>query len=106
MALPNSTARFVHYRLTADDVLAINNKRRPPLTIAQRIAFLMSPPPPSGFLGSSISVGDIFPMLVTAVRPLDASLNGQVFLDGNDNLWVQNVREGTSPGNWTTLPPG
>ena len=27
-------------------------------------------------------------------------VNGQVFLDGNDSLWVTSAKEGTTPGTW------
>ena len=43
--------------------------------------------------GNSVSAGDVFPMLITRVWGSDplAAVNGQVFLDGNDNLWVTSV---------------
>lgn len=101
MALPRNVGQIVHYRLSAADVDYIKNRRFPPIGIAQRILGAMSAPSPY-FQGSQVNVGDIVGLSVTAIRPLDASVNGQALLDGNDNVWVVNAREGTGPGNWTT----
>ena len=30
----------------------------------------------------------------------EETVNGQVFLDGNDTLWTSSVVEGTEPGTW------
>lgn len=35
--------------------------------------------------------GDVLPLLVVKVNP--GSIDGQVFTDGNDTLWVQNVKQ-------------
>lgn len=31
----------------------------------------------------------------------EPGINGQVFLDGNDTLWVTSADEGTEPGQWS-----
>lgn len=101
MALPRNVGQVLLYRLTAADVDYIKNRRFPPVGFAQRILGVTSSPSPY-FQGSQVNVGDIVSLTVTAIRPLDASVNGQAVLDGNDNVWVVNAREGSGPGNWST----
>lgn len=88
----------VYYALTADDVAAIN---------ANRATYATSDAP-SGIQvhrGNPVSEGQYFPLLVTAVDEEKRTLNGQVFLDGNDTHWVQNVSEGGEPGQFDTALP-
>jgi hypothetical protein len=49
--------------------------------------------------GFPVAEGDEFPMIVCRVRS-ETTVNGQVFLDGNDTLWTSSVVEGTEPGTW------
>lgn len=49
--------------------------------------------------GNAPTVGEALPMIITHVNA-DGSINGQVYLDGNDNLWVKRVAEGKGPGTW------
>ena len=49
---------------------------------------------------NSVSVGDVCPMLVTRDWS-DGLVNGTLFLDGEDLLWVTSVHEGTSPGQYS-----
>jgi hypothetical protein len=49
-------------------------------------------------IGNVVAAGNEFPMIVVAVW--SDSVNGQVFLDGNDCLWVTAVHEGTQNGQW------
>ena len=53
-------------------------------------------------VGNLPDVGDRFMMFVTAmpVAQNEAKCNGQVFLDGNDHLWVTNVTEAPEPGHF------
>ena len=44
------------------------------------------------FAGTDVSTGDVFPMIITRVYP--ETVSGQVFLNGNDTLWVEQVSEG------------
>lgn len=99
MSLPSSVGQIVLYHLTDGDVAAINSARFPTVGFAQRILGIMAAP--SGKVGSPVATGAVYPMVVTAIRPLDQSVNGQVILDGNDNLWVNNIREGFGNGNWS-----
>ncbi|MET7944358.1 hypothetical protein [Streptomyces sp. NPDC005302] len=77
----------VLYRLTRDDVRAIARQR---LTSHTR--------------APGMRAGDVFPGVI--VRVTDGALNAepcslQVFLDGPDAYWVQNVLRGKEPGTWT-----
>jgi hypothetical protein len=83
-----SIGRIVLYKLNSDDVSVIR-------TFRSDI---------SGKVGNSVSAGDIFPMIITKVfdnKPTTkSSVNGQVFLDGNDNLWVVSVLQGHKEREW------
>lgn len=51
------------------------------------------------------SIGQELPLLACRVWPNEwgegkAGINGQVFLDGSDTLWVTSVGEGTGEGQW------
>lgn len=82
--------RIVHYCLTDDDAAAINRRREhrggPVLGIAH--------------VGNVAMEGDLLPMIIVATHGDHAgsAVNGQVFLDGNDTLWVTSVLVGEGPG--------
>lgn len=76
--------RFVHYTLDAEDAERINDYRDDFDTA----------------LGNTAHPGDTFPLLVTRVFESDGPINGQVFLDGNDSLWVTSVHAGEGEGTW------
>jgi hypothetical protein len=80
--------RIVHYRLTATDVAAINVRRANGTDV-----------------GNSVQEGQHPPAIVTAFWPNEfgdqPGINAQVFLDGNDSLWVTSKKEGDSNGEWT-----
>ena len=48
--------------------------------------------------GLNISVGDVYPLIVTSVYP-SGMLDGQMILD-TDTYWVRDAKEGTEPGTW------
>lgn len=54
--------------------------------------------------GNVAREGDVYPMVIVRVwgNTQDSSVNGQLFLDGNDTLWVTSVsREGEyTQGHW------
>jgi hypothetical protein len=82
--------RIVHYTLDASDVQRVSNTR-------QSLAGVIGAPQ-----GNFPTVGDVYPMLITRVWDYgtpnpDAMVNGQVFLDGNDCLWVTSVKAGEGP---------
>lgn len=46
--------------------------------------------------GNGVQVGDVFPLVITRVwddGTIEARVNGQVLLDGNDSLWVTSVKQ-------------
>lgn len=59
-------------------------------------------------IGNAVMAGDIFPMVVTKVWDTCGlgSVNGQVFLDGCDCLWVTDVKEclGVNPDGLLIAP--
>lgn len=88
-----SVGRIVHFMLTSAQALKINDLRR-------TYASLLS--------GTRVSAGDVFPMIITRVHDdpprLDSVVSGQVFLDGNDHIWVSAAQEGSEPGQWCWPP--
>lgn len=86
-----SVGRIVQYVLSADDADVINRRRVPRATAAA--------PGVMFHVGNSAKPGDVFPLLVCRIWVSDM-VNGQVFLDGSDTLWVTSRHEGTEPGTW------
>lgn len=73
--------RIVHYVITDEDALSINFKRRIY---------------PSEIEGNTVVTGSHFPAIITRVFHNEFGegnhgVNLQVFLDGNDSLWVKSV---------------
>jgi hypothetical protein len=110
-----SLGRIVLYQLNEMDAEAINRRRTTRASIVARMAVeVMTVPPiaawPAGaqaHMGNTVAEGDVFPMMITAVRitnEMEASVNGQVFLDGNDVLWVQTRALGDQPGTYRWPP--
>jgi hypothetical protein len=99
--------RIVHYALTADDVVAIDRRRTTNASISARLN-MAGPQWHAGaqaHIGNSHSAGQVLPMIICVVWPNEYGpnfdgVNGQVFLDGNDALWVASIKEGTEPGTW------
>lgn len=77
------------YRLSIDDVRRITEQRGTSTTTGR---------------GNAHSVGEPRPLLVTAITlegdGATTHINGQVLLDGADQLWVTHVREGAGWGEW------
>lgn len=99
-----AVGRMVLYRLTEGDAARVNRRRRTEASLvaaAQHLAAGNLADPPSG---NTVYSGERFPMVVTAVFPKEfihgPGVNGQVFLDGNDSLWVTSIQEGDEPGFW------
>lgn len=95
------------YRLTAADAEAVNRRRTTGEKIAKRIAIENWCIGAQAHIGNEAKAGQCFPMMVVNVdRFHDVTsaavyeVNGQVFLDGNDVLWVQGVSEGPRNGTW------
>lgn len=93
--------RIVHYVLTAEQAEQINQRR---------CAMTHDPSWPSGaqaHVGNHASAGDELPLVITCVWPDEGGegvdgVNGQVLLDGNDQLWITSAlpSSGPVPGCW------
>lgn len=101
-----SIGRIVHYTLSEADAEAINRRREDAVLYA---ANPYNPPrvakKPTGFQvhrGNPAHEGDVLPMLIVRVwgSSPDSVVNGQVFLDGNDTLWVTSVPRGEGNRRW------
>lgn len=84
-----SAGRIVHYELDDNDVLQIRNRR---------VA--------TGAQGNAVHKGDVYPMLIARTwgDTPESSVNGTVFLDGPDSLWVTSVAQGEGPRRWHVPP--
>lgn len=93
--------RIVHYTLSVDDVDAINRRRADALrySIGNDTGCQLH-------FGNEVRSGQVFPMIITRVwgDDADAAVNGQVFLDGNDTLWVTSVVQGNDAREWVWPP--
>lgn len=105
-----TVGRIVLYMLSESDAKAINRRR------ADRLAYQANPyndpriaKKPTGFqvhAGNPVNAGDVLPMLIVKTwgNTPESPVNGQVFLDGNDTLWVTSVTagEGARRFAWST----
>lgn len=95
-----TTGRIVQYKLSANDATAIARRR---------VAKPHEPGWPLGaqaHVGNHPSAGDTVPLIVVHVWPDEygpgtPGVNGQAFLNGNDQLWVTSAKEGSEPGQWS-----
>ncbi len=96
-----TVGRIVHYRLSAQDAEQINRRRTDGGSIALRMKANPAewPAGAQAHIGNSVAEGDTYPMLITRVwgSTPESSVNGQVFLDGNDVLWATSVQVGEGP---------
>lgn len=80
-----TVGQFVRYTLSSVDVDRIKSQR------------LLR-----NWEGNQVEAGQIYPMLIVrtwGVTP-ESSVNGQVFLDGNDVFWVTSRSAGEGPGHF------
>lgn len=101
--------RIVHYRLGEQEAAQIMRRRTNGKSIADRIQQQVVTHPPGtvpqwplgaqAHIGNEVKEGDTFPMLIVRCwgDTETAAVNGQVFLDGNDVLWVTSVAVGEGP---------
>lgn len=86
-----SIGRIVHYTLTETDAIVIHPRRVGGATH-----------------GNEVTAGQVFPMMITRLwtyNPDETSVvQGQVFLDGDDSLWVTSVKQGDGEGQWHKPP--
>ena len=97
-------ARFVIYTLSPEDVSQITYRRTSHEEIRERLNANTWPIGAQVMVGNPPAVGQQFPALVVRVLSNDileiTGINLRVFLDGTDELWVQNAQEGPEPGKW------
>lgn len=81
-----TVGRIVHYALTETDAATINNT-------GQRVHCD----------DADVKAGDKIPMIITRVfgEDADSAVNGQVFLDGSDTLWIRSTSAGEGNGKFT-----
>lgn len=109
--------RIVHYKLTADDAAQINRRRTTGGDIAARMKTSVEsqghnprifgwPEGAQAHIGNEAREGDVFPMQIVKTwgDTATSSVNGQVFLDGNDVFWATSRTVGDQPGqfSWPT----
>ena len=98
MARP-SIGRIVHYTITATDAEQINRRRADARNASSAHA-------KTGYMvhiGNKAEPGDVYPLLITRVWQSQL-VNGQLFLDGNDTLWVTSAHEGEGERTWQWPP--
>ena len=100
-----TAGRMVYYTLDQKDAEAINRRRTDSGNILAQIHDGTWPAGAQAHIGNEAKEGQIFPMMVVVVWG-STMVNGQVFLDGNDVLWVQSISEsnGSSPHCWHWPP--
>jgi hypothetical protein len=96
MTIP-TPGRIVQYTLSKQDADATNKRRKDAhLHMAEHIANSNGV---QVHVGNQPAEGDVYPMMIVRTwgSTETSSVNGQVFLDGNDLLWVTSVAVGTGP---------
>lgn len=81
--------RIVLFKVSADVAASINKRRKDYSDNKDGVA--------AGavcHVGNSVSEGDVFPMVITAVNGGGSTVNGQVLLDGNDVFWATSIALG------------
>lgn len=91
MSNQTTIGRIVQYTLSEQDAQEVNRRRVPRRPDSDEGAQF--------HVGNSACAGDVFPMMICCVW-VPEMVNGQVFLDGNDTLWVTSRHEGDEPGQW------
>lgn len=100
MTMIPSPGRIVHYQLSESDAATVNQRR----------ADASAGNPPFDPIGNTARAGDVLPMLIVKAwgsgdnLTETTSVNGQVFLDGNDTLWVTSRCQGHGPSQWFKPP--
>lgn len=89
--------RIVDYTLTDLDALQVNRRRTNSESIRVRMAAGTWPEGVQAHVGNPARGGQTVPLLVVVVHPFDR-VNGQAFMDGNDQLWVQSAEFSNAPG--------
>lgn len=87
-----TAGRVVYYTLDQKDAEAINRRRTDSQTIREQIKDGVWPVGAQAHIGNVAVEGQIFPMMVVVVWG-SGLVNGQVFLDGNDQFWATSISE-------------
>jgi hypothetical protein len=87
--------RIVLYTLSAQDAEVVKRQRQPWMRLQVGSANVST----AIHVGNTVYEGDIYPMIIVRTwgATPNSAVNGQVFLDGNDHLWVTSVAVGTGP---------
>jgi len=104
--------RIVHYTLSGADAEQINRRRDDAerWRLAQRKRTLDGASPEvtgsQKHIGNRAEAGQVYPMLIVRTwgSTPESVVNGQVFLDGNDVLWVTSVGQGDGERRWVVPP--
>ena len=91
--------RIVIYKLSEQDAAEINRRRTNSHNIAERIKEGKWSIGAQAHIGNEVYAGDQFPMIVIRVWS-DTCVNGQVLLDGTDQLWKTSPLLGDGGGQW------
>lgn len=85
-----SIGRIVHYKLSAGDVEAIDD-RNPSHRGSRRVR-------------NDVREGQVLPAIVTAIFGSGSTANLKVLLDGEDSYWATSRSLGENPGSWSWPP--
>lgn len=90
MAQIPGIGQIVHYTLNDQDVARVEEIRRGGSTL----------------FFNKVEAGQVCPMLIVRTwgSTPESSVNGQVFLDGDDVLWVTSRSAGEGPGHFAMAP--
>lgn len=95
-----TVGRVVHYRLSEQDVIEISRRRTNSVRIAEQIKEGKWSIGAQAHIGNDVEVGQIYPMIIVKVWS-DVCVNGQVILDGTDQLWKISPSLGDQMGQWS-----
>ena len=51
-------------------------------------------------MNNGVLLGDVFAMMITKVLNDEGLVNGTLFLDGEDTLWLTSIEPGDKPGQY------
>lgn len=103
MSITPTVGRIVLYKLSEQDQVTIRRRRGAGLVHAVENAM-------DWLRGlheaNDVAAGEVYPMIITRVwgDTPDACVNGTVFLDGPDTLWVTSRHCGDQPGDYDWMP--
>lgn len=86
--------RIVHYRLSVQDAVAINQRRK---DAREKLAWHHAIRSGAQIhVGNDVKEGDVYPLIITKMwgDQETSMFNGQLLLDGNDLFWVTSTKLG------------